>query len=262
MPPADPEQYRATSRASWADAAGAWGTYRHVIQAAGEPVSHWMVDAIDPQPGHRVLELAAGPGDTGLLAAELIEPGGTLISSDAVEEMVDVARARAAELGITNVEFRTIDAEWIDLPTADVDGVLARWGYMLLAAWADPEENPWSFAPRAELVAMGAMQPPAPDAPDMFALSDPQRIVGLLEETGFGDIVVEQLPIVYRYASLDDWWDTSLEISASLARGVVALTPAQRDDLRDAVDARLARYVADDGAVALPGLTHVAAAGA
>jgi len=284
VPPADPEQYRATSRASWADAAGAWGTYRHVIQAAGEPVSHWMVDAIDPQPGHRVLELAAGPGDTGLLAAELIEPGGTLISSDAVEEMVDVARARAAELGITNVEFRTIDAEWIDLPTADVDGVLARWGYMLLAdpatalretrrvlrpggrlalaAWADPEENPWSFAPRAELVAMGAMQPPAPDAPDMFALSDPQRIVGLLEETGWGDIVVEQLPIVYRYASLDDWWDTSLEISASLARGVGALTPAQRDELRDAVDARLARYVADDGAVALPGLTHVAAAGA
>ena len=114
----------------------------------------------------------------------------------------------------------------------------------------------------AELVAMGAMQPPAPDAPDMFALSDPQRIVGLLEETGFGDIVVEQLPIVYRYASLDDWWDTSLEISASLARGVGALTPAQRDDLRDAIDARLARYVADDGTVELPGLTHVAAAGA
>jgi SAM-dependent methyltransferase len=282
--PVDPDEYRAASRAGWAGAAAAWGTYRHVLQAAGEPVSHWMVDAIDPQPGHRVLELAAGPGDTGLLAAELIEPGGTLISSDVVDEMVDQARARAAELGISNVEFRTIDAEWIDLPTAHVDGVLARWGYMLLAdpaaalretrrvlrpggrlalaAWADPQDNLWASAPRAELAAMGAVDPPDPGAPDMFAFRDPQHIVDLLEETGFGDIVVEQVEIVYRYASLDDWWDTSLEISAILARAVGALTPAQRDDLRDAVDARLAQYVAEDGSVALPGLTHVAAAGA
>ena len=284
MPPSDPEQYRRTSRESWSAAAGAWGAYRDVMQAAGEPVSHWMVDAIDPQPGHRVLELAAGPGDTGFLAAELIEPGGTLISSDLVEEMLEQGRARAAELRITNVEFQIIDAEWIDLPTASLDGVLARWVYMLLAdpatalretrrvlrprgrlalaAWADPEENPWAFAPRAELAVVGAIEPPAPGAPDMFALRDPQHIVDLLEETGFEDIVVEPVPIVFRFPSLDDWWDTQLDISPTLARSVVALTPAQRDDLRDALDVRLARYVADDGSVALPGLTHVAAAGA
>ncbi len=285
MPPApDPEQYRATSRERWAQAAGAWGAHRSVLQAAFAPVSHWMVDAIDPQPGHRVLELAAGPGDTGFLAAELIEPGGTLISSDVVEEMLEQARARAAELQIANVEFRPIDAEWIDLAAADVDGVLARWVYMLLAdpatalretrrvlrpggrlalaAWADPQANPWASGPLAELVAMGAIDPPDPDEPNMFALRDPQRIVELLQETGFADIVVEQVPLVMRFASLDDWWDTQLDISTTLAAYVVALTPAQRDDLRDAVDARLAEYVAGDGAVALPGLTHVAAAGA
>jgi ubiquinone/menaquinone biosynthesis C-methylase UbiE len=282
--PADPDDYRVTSRARWADAAGAWGANREILQAAAEPVSHWMVDAIDPQPGHRVLELAAGPGDTGLLAAEMIEPGGTLISSDVVDEMVNQARARAAELKISNVEFQTIDAEWIDLPTASVDGVLVRWGYMLfadpatalretrrvlrpggrlaLAAWADPEDNPWAWVPRSELIAMGVAQPPAPDAPDMFAFRDPRRIVELLEETGFEDIVVEQVAILYRYPSLDEWWDTMLDISAVLAKAVGALTPARRDDLRDAVDARLDRYVAGDGSVALPGVTHVAAAGA
>jgi ubiquinone/menaquinone biosynthesis C-methylase UbiE len=284
MTSADPEGYRDASRARWAEAAGAWGANRQVLQAAAEPVSHWMVDAIDPQPGHRVLELAAGPGDTGFLAAEMIEPGGTLISSDVVDEMVDQARARAAELKIANVEFQTIDAEWIDLPTASLDGVLVRWGYMLfadpatalretrrvlrpggrlaLAAWADPEDNPWAWVPRAELIAMGVVEAPPAGAPDMFAFRDPQRIVGLLEETGFEDIVVEQVAILYRYPSLDEWWDTMLDISAVLAKAVGALTPARRDDLRDAVDARLAEYVAADGSVALPGLTHVAAAGA
>ena len=284
MSPIEPDEYRAASREHWAAAAGSWGVNRELMQAAFEPVSHWMVDAIDPQPGHRVLELAAGPGDTGFLAAELIEPGGTLISSDVVEEMLDQARARAAELGVANAQFRTIDAEWIDLATADVDGVLGRWVYMLLAdpatalretrrvlrpggrlalaAWAEPSKNPWASAPVAELVAMGAIDPPDLEEPNMFAFRDPQRIVALLEETGFEDIVVEQVAIVYRFAGLDDWWDTQLDVSTSLARAVSTITPAQRDDLRDAVDARLAPFVAPDGSVAIPGLTHVAAAGA
>ena len=247
-------------------------------------MSQWLVDAIEPQPGHRVLELAAGPGDTGFLAAELIAPGGTLISSDAVEEMVDVARARAAELGVANVEFRTIDAEWIDLPTAGLDAVIARWLYMLLAdpatalsetrrvlrpggrlalaAWTDPADNPWAAAPTAELVAIGAIEPPDPESPHMFGFRDPQRIRALLEDAGFTDIELDQVALTFRYPSLDDWWDTQLDISTSLARAVGDLTPAQRDDLRDAIDARLASHVAEDGTVALPGLTHVAAASA
>ena len=48
-----------------------------MLRTATMPVSAWMIDAIDPQPGQTLLELAAGTGDTGLLAAELIEPGGS-----------------------------------------------------------------------------------------------------------------------------------------------------------------------------------------
>jgi SAM-dependent methyltransferase len=280
----DPSQYREGSLDRWERAARGWGEHRALFQAGARPVSGWLVDAIEPQPGHRVLELAAGPGDTGLLAAELIAPGGTLISTDAVEAMVDLARARAAELGIDNAEFKRMDAEWIDLPTASVDGVIARWGYMLLAdpatalgetrrvlrpggrvalaAWTDPADNLWASVPQQELVAIGATQPPGPDEPNMFAFRDPQRIRTLLEEAGFGEIVVDQLDLVWRYDDLDAWWDVQLDISTGLATGVGALTPAQRDDLRDTIDARLAQYVAADGSVALPGRTHVAAASA
>ncbi len=280
----DPSQYRATSLQRWARAARGWGEHRSVFQSGARPVSGWLVDAIEPQPGHRVLELAAGPGDTGLLAAELIAPGGSLISTDAAPEMVKLARARAAELGIENAEFRTMDAEWIDLPTASLDAVIARWGYMLLAdpdaalretrrvlrpggrvalaAWASPAENPWASVAQEELAMLAQTPPPDPGEPHMFAFSDPARIHELLADAGFCDIVVEQLELAWRYEDLDAWWDVQIEISTSLACGLLGLTPAQRDDLRDAIDARLARYVAPDGSVLLPGRTHVATASA
>lgn len=280
--PFDPAAFREASLDRWERAAPGWGERRAVVQDAAQPVSAWLVDAIDPQPGHRVLELAAGPGDTGFLAAELIEPGGILISSDASPAMVRQAQARADELGVTNVEFRTIDAEWIDLPTASIDGVLARWVYMLLAdpaaalretrrvlrpggrvalaAWAARADNPWASVPTKELERMGTIEAPDLDAPNMFAFRDPRRIEELLADAGFTEIQVQPLDVVFRYADLDDWWDTQLDLSTSLRTTVGGLTPAQRDDLRDAIDARLAEHVGDDGTVTLAGRTHVAAA--
>ena len=268
----------------WERAAPGWGTSRATFQAGAEPVSQWLVEAVDPQPGLRILELAAGPGDTGLLAAELLAPHGTLILSDVSEGMLEIARARAKELGVSNVEFRQIDAEWIDLPTANVDGVLCRWGYMLMAdpvtalretrrvlkpggtlafaVWAAPEDNVWASVPNAELVRMGTMEPPAPGGPGMFAWSDPAVIADALEEAGFVLAQIDQVDLTWRFPSLDDWWDAQLDLSVRLREAVTALTPAQRDELRDAIDEKLAAFVSDEGGVALPARTHVAAASA
>jgi SAM-dependent methyltransferase len=280
----DADALRTEIAERWERAAPGWGAQRAAFQAGAEPVSHWLIEAVDPQPGLRILELAAGPGDTGLLAAELLRPHGTLILTDISEGMLEIARARARELGVSNVEFKAMDAEWIDLPTADVDGVLCRWGYMLmadpvaalretrrvlkpggtlaLAVWAAPEDNPWASVPMGELIRMGAIEPPAPDAPGMFAWRDPAVIAEALEEAGFVLAQIDQVDLAWRFPSLDDWWDSQLELSVTLREAVTTLTPAQRDELREAIDPRLAEFVAPDGSIALPARTHVAAASA
>ncbi len=131
-----------------------------------------------------MLELAAGLGETGLTAAQLVAPTGGVILSDHAEGMLDGARARAAELELTNVEFQVWNAEWIDLPVASVDAVLCRWGYMLmadpgaalsetrrvlrpggcvaLAVWDAVSANPWALVPRLELIERGLAPAPAP----------------------------------------------------------------------------------------------------
>ena len=130
--PTQPVAARQRSRATWNAVATGWYTQREVIWESSRPVSEWMIRRLDPQSGHTVLELAAGLGDTGLKTAHLVGSSGRVIITDFAPEMVAAARRRAEEMGVENAQFRTLDAERMDLETNSVDGVLCRWAYMLM----------------------------------------------------------------------------------------------------------------------------------
>src|SRR5262249_11799083 len=118
-------------RGDWNSQARAWFDQREALLAASRPVHDWLVKSLDPRSGQRVLEIAAGPGDTGLLAAKYLG-NGRLVSTDLSPEMVDAAGKRGAELGIQNAEYRVLDAQHMDLADASFDGVICRWGFMLM----------------------------------------------------------------------------------------------------------------------------------
>jgi SAM-dependent methyltransferase len=268
----------------WEDMAAGWKATRAAFQDNVLPVSHWLVEAIHPQPGHRVLELAAGLGDTGLLAAELVAPGGSVLITDGAENMVAAAREHAEEVGATNVELRTMQAEWIDLPAASVDAVMCRFGYMLLfdpeaalretrrvlkpggrvafAVWDALERNPWMKVLRESLVSSGLAPAPVPEGPGPFALGSQDAVRELLAATGFDDVEVEPLDLTIRAASLDEWWDHVMQTSMTTAAVVRDLAPAEHYGLRDLVDAGYAPYVREDGSVEMPARALVAAAAA
>jgi ubiquinone/menaquinone biosynthesis C-methylase UbiE len=278
------DEHRAQSAAQWEAAAAGWARRQDAMREFAAPVSHWMIDALRLQPGHRVLELAAGVGETGFLAAELVAPSGGVITSDQAEAMLDAARARAAELELTNVEFQVINAEWIDLPVASVDAVLCRWGYMLmadplaalretrrvlkpggrlaLAVWDASERNPWATLPMLVLIERGVVPPPEPGTPGPFALGDPERLRGLLNEAGFGDVVVGGLDLEQRHTSFDAFWEISLDCARTFHDAVMSLPEAEAAAVRAAVAGRLQPFMQADGSLAIPARTLVAAAGA
>src|SRR5436305_13809068 len=98
-------------RELWRRGARGWERRQASLRETTAPVSQWLVDAIDPQPGERLLEVAAGPGETGFIAAQRIAPDGRLLSKDQAPDMVEVAQRRAAELGLDNVDFAVHDAQ-------------------------------------------------------------------------------------------------------------------------------------------------------
>jgi len=277
-----PSDHRTESRSRWAASAAGWLRRADQLRAATQPVTERMLEATEPKPGDTVLELAAGIGDVGFAAAERIAPGGTLITSDFVPEMLSAAQERARRLGVENVRFRQIDAETIDQPAATLDVVLCRWGYMLmrdpeaalrqtrrvlrpggrlaLAAWDSAEANPWSSVPQRELRDRGLVEAAEPGAPGQFAWADRELISEVLYAAGFVDFSIESEAFVMSYEDADHWLETQLDLSRSVAEGVSAAAPADREELRAALREAAAGFATAGGTLEIPARTWVVAA--
>jgi ubiquinone/menaquinone biosynthesis C-methylase UbiE len=279
----DPVEFRQESLEGWEAAAPGWTRRSAQIRQWSEPVSHWMVQAIDPQPGQKALELAAGLGETGMLAAELLAPMGSVIISDQTEAMIEAARARAEELGITNVTFQVLNAEWIDLALASLDAVLCRFGYMLmadpgtalsetrrvlrpgghlaLAVWDAIEHNPWALLPNQALADHGHASASATDGkPGPFALSSRERLTEEIEQAGFTEVRIETIELLRRHESFDELWEFQLDVSRSFHDAVLSLPEAQIAAVRNSLQQQMEDFTSADGVLEIPGQTLVAAA--
>jgi len=259
---------------AWQEASQGWGRQADGVRDSAMPVSVWMLDHAELKPGLSVLELAAGPGDTGFMAVERIQPGGALISSDAVAGMLDVARERAQELGVEHVEFKQLQLEWIDIPTATIDVVLVKWAVMLLldpsaalrecrrvlkpggrlviAVWEGPERNPWATIPQRAMVELGHMQPLASGGPGMFALADHAELRELLADAGLFDIEIEPIEMPRGYASVTAWIGETIDLSRSFKGVWSQLGDEDRRELRARIAELAEDYLDADGAVVLP----------
>jgi SAM-dependent methyltransferase len=238
-----------------------------------------MLDHTAPQVGQTVLDLAAGIGDTGFLAAELIQPGGTLITSDLAPEMLSAAQRRAESLGMRNVRFKQIDASQpIDIETASIDVVLCRWGYMLmddpenalretrrilrpggrvaLAAWTTAEENRWSSLPVELLLERGLVEPVEPGPGGQFAWGEEGIIAEHLEAAGFVEYEVEAVDFPIRYPSVEAWWETTRSMGLRARNARIPDEPEWLNALREAAR----DWTQDDGSLTIPARTWVAAA--
>lgn len=245
--------------------ASAWERHRGRLFESARQVSEWLVDQVDPQSGETVLELGAGPGETGFLAAERVGPGGRLISTDLGPGMVETARRGAEAGGLTNVECKVMDAQDIDLADASVDGVICRFAIMLMprpqnaiseslrvlrpgrrlayAVWGPPRRNPWLTALGAALGQTGHLAVGDAFGPGgVCSLAQPDRNRELLVAAGFSDILVEEIPGVMRFEDVDDYWDLQSQVAGAMALLAGSLPAAEVARVRDHLEVILDPY--------------------
>lgn len=274
------DQLRPRLHAMWASVADGWAAYADELDALRAVVTEAMLVRAAPADGERILEVACGPGGTGLAAAALVAPDGEVVLTDVAPEMVAIAEARAG--GLRNVAARVADLEDLTEPACSFDAVLCREGLMfvadparaaseirrvlrpggrtVLAVWGPRERNPWlGLLFDAVSAQVGHPVPPA-GVPGPFALSDPAGLAELLRENGFADVEVEELPTPTTAASFEAWLARTTALAGPLA-GMLAAMP---EEGRHALAARLREDVRPfetaDGGLALPGVTLVATA--
>jgi SAM-dependent methyltransferase len=270
----DLDAYREQSLETWREMASGWEDRREWLMGITGPVNDWLVEKSDPQPRQTFLDIAAGTGDLGFQVAERLGAEGHVISSDFAPEMVEVARRSGEARGLTNVEYRILDAERMDLDDDSVDGVVCRWGYMLMAdpaaalketrrvlraggplafaVWRTPDRNPWAAVPGMTLVQRGHLPPPEPGAPGIFALGEPGRVRELVTGAGYAEPELEEIAFEFRYANVDDLWDALVRLAGPLARAVNALPDEERQATRAAIMENVAPYRNEDGSYSAP----------
>jgi SAM-dependent methyltransferase len=273
-----PDEVRAFVHGTWANVAAAWGTHADEIDQRAMAVTEQMIEMAQLGAGQRVLELASGPGGTGLAAADRVGTTGEVIISDIVPATVDSARRRAAARGYTNVTTAVLDLENIGQPDASVDVVLCREGLMLavdptrsaremhrvlrptgravVAVWASPDENPWLGLLLDAIREITGIVVPPPGMPGPFALADRQRLRRIFADAGFSDVTLLPVAAPLLAPSFDAWWARTLSMAGPVVGVLNGVDESTRGRLQDSLRLALARYESD-GALRVPGLALV-----
>jgi SAM-dependent methyltransferase len=273
--------FKKGSRAVWDAMAPGWDRRYAYFEETARPVAERMLERLAPAPGEAILELASGTGVVGLAAAAFVRPGGHVIVSDFSAAMVDSARRHADQLGLENVDCRVLDAELLDLGDEAVDGVLCRWGYMLMAdqpaafaetrrvlrrggrlvcaVFAGPEQNPWVALPSRVLRERGHMPPPEAGAPGILALADRDRLRRLFRDAGFDDPQIDEVPFTWSFSGVDDYWDFLAGAAGAVALVLGGLQSTELRLVREQVAEEVAPFAGRSG-IELPAASLVASA--
>jgi SAM-dependent methyltransferase len=200
-----------------------------------------------------------------------------VISTDVSPAMVEAARRR----GIAGVDHRVMDMQAIDLGDSSVDGVVSRYGYMLVpdsalalretrrvlkpggrlafATWAPAQRNPWATAYGPVLIERGLLEPPNPNEPGQFSLGDPARIEELVRGAGFDEVSVTEVPVSFRAASWAEYRRIVSSLAAAMREVLEQLNDRTRAEVDEAAEARIEPFRSGEG-YDLPGVSLVTSA--
>ena len=202
--------------AQWdAERAERWNRSQAQRSEAYGPATAMMLDLADLRTGSRILDVAAGTGDTAVLAAGRVGPTGNVLAIDLSTNMLNTATDAVRRAGLTNVETRVMDAENLDLDSDSFDAIICRLGLMLFSkppkalrgmrrvlkprgkvaaiVMSTAEKNPRMGIPSTVARRRGGTMLP------MFSLSEPGMLENVFRDGGFPDVAVHTVNEPHRF---------------------------------------------------------------
>ena len=200
-----PEKWGRKESADW------WSAGQAARQQIYGAATEMMLDLAGVQAGSRVLDVAAGTGESTLMAARRVGPVGYVLAADVSASMLNVAAEAARKEDLTNVETRVMNAETLALDADSFNAVICRIALMLfpnpakaltemrrvvkpegkvaVIVYSTLEKNPYHGIFYKIVRRLGSIPPPAPGEPWMYALGNPGALEDVFRHGWFSECV-------------------------------------------------------------------------
>ena len=267
-----PEKWGRKESADW------WSTGKAARQQIYGAATEMMLDLAGVQAGSRVLDVAAGTGESTLMAAHRVGSNGHVIAADVSASMLNVAAEAARKEGLTNVETRVMNAESLELDTDSFDAVVCRIALMLfpnpakalaemrrvvkpggkvtVMVYAALEKNPFWEIFHEAVRRIGNIPAPAPGEPWMYGLGEPGALEEVYRRADFLNMSVRAVSI-RRRSPLAAAAVENMRKSASDTREVMnRLNEADRECAWAEIAEQFKRFEGPNG-FEIPGEVHI-----
>ena len=224
--------------------------YDHPALSFCDRFGRRTIERLPIAPGMNVLDVCCGMGGSALPAAERVGSSGHVVAVDLAQNLLNKGIKRAAERGMTNIEFRRADLE--DLPFEDqsFDAVICVFGIFFVPDLHGAVRGLWRLVRPAGFLAVtiwGAkMFEPADgtfweavrrEDPELLKsikpwnkIVEPDPLRTLLIECGVANPEVVAEPGTHPLKSPEDWW--TILLGYGYRSTVEALTPPAREIVR------------------------------
>jgi len=202
--------------------------------------------------GSRVLDVCCGAGASALPAAEAVAPTGNVIGIDLAKQLLELARRKAIQRHLGNVEFEVGDMLSMRFPAASFDAVVCVFGIFFVPDMARAVSELWSRIRPGGKLAITTWGPnfcePANDAfwcsiknvrPQLYKgfnpwdrIDDPAGLRKILNEAGITspNIIAENR--LHPIESAEEWW--AIVLGSGYRGTIEQLTQAEREKVKEA----------------------------
>ena len=220
----DPAVFKATTRAQWEAASGAWHSWGPAIEEWLGAATAVMLDQAGLTSGMRVLDVAAGAGGQTVAAARRVGPSGHVLATDISPAILQFATQAAARAGLATVE--TLEADGEDLSAVrdgSYDAAISRVGLIYFpdqhraiteiarklrpggrlcsVVYSTPDRNGFFAIPVGIIRRIAGLPVPAPGLPGPFSLGAPGVAERAYAAAALVDITVTAVPSPVRLSS-------------------------------------------------------------
>ena len=237
--------------------AKATATYNAAADSFDEPaLAFWnligqrTIERLRLKPGDRVLDVACGSGASAIPAAQSVGESGTVLGVDLAERLLELARAKARQLGLTNIRFQVGDMERSGCADESFDAVVCVFGIFFLPDMARAVRELWRMVRQGGQLAITTWGPrvfePGASAfweavsherPDLVRAFDPWTRIDspagleeLLRASGIENANITPESNLQELATPDDWW--TIVLGTGYRSTIEQLDPAARERVR------------------------------